>query len=155
MTTMAKEITGFTNTIKDAINRKNFGFVFSSENAQIQDKDIRRITVYKARSMAMSEDGFDSIYKTLVSTYIERILRYQTGDFKHENIVRFFSNNPSSQKSKWLSSRGSVNSIIQDGDDMSFIIDEKSNMCHIDLVFNGNVKNLEVMITKGTSSVKS
>ncbi len=155
VTTMAKEITGFTNTIKDAINRKNFGFVFSSENAQLQDKDIRRITVYKARSMAMSEDGFDSIYKTLVSTYIERILRYQTGDFKHENIVRFFSNNPSSQKSKWLGSRGSVNSIIQDGDDMSFIIDEKSNMCHIDLVFNGNVKNLEVMITKGTSSVKS
>lgn len=38
---------------------------------------------------------------------------------------------------------------------MSFIIDEKSNMCHIDLVFNGNVKNLEVMITKGTSAMKA
>lgn len=155
VTTMAKEITGFTNKIKDSINSKNFGFVFSSENAQLQEKDIRRITVYKARSMALSEDGFDSIYKTLVSTYIERILRYQTGDFKHENIVRFFSNNPSSQKSKWLGSRGYVNSIIQDGDDMSYVIDEKSNMCHIDLVFNGNVKNLEVMITKGTSPVKA
>ncbi|MFB5763900.1 transcriptional regulator [Paenibacillus medicaginis] len=155
VTTMAKEITGFTNKIKDSINRKNFGFVFSSENAQLQDKDIRRITVYKARSMALAEDGFDSIYKTLVSTYIERILRYQTGDFKHENIVRFFSNNPSSQKSRWLGSRGFVNSIIHDGDDMSYVIDEKSNMCHIDLVFNGNVKNLEVMITKGTSPVKA
>ncbi|MDT3428974.1 hypothetical protein J2Z22_004570 [Paenibacillus forsythiae] len=155
VTTMAKEITGFTNNIKDAINRKNFGFVFSSENAQLQDKDIRRITVYKARSMALSEDGFDSIYKTLVSTYIERILRYQTGDFKHENIVRFFSNNPSSQKSKWIGTRGYINSIIQDGDDISYVIDEKSNLCHIDLVFNGNVKNLEVMITKGTSPVKA
>lgn len=155
VTTMAKEITGFTNNIKDSINRKNFGFVFSSENAQLQDRDIKRITVYKARSLAMSEDGFDSIYKTLVSTYIERMLRFQTGDFKHENIVRFFSNNPSSQKSKWLGTRGYVNSIIQDGDDMSYIIDEKSHMCHIDLVFNGNVKNLDVTITKGTTPVKA
>jgi hypothetical protein len=154
VTTMAKEISGFTNNIKDSINRKNFGFVFSSENAQLQGKDIKRITVYKARSLAGAEDGFDSIYKTLVSTYIERILRFQTGDFKHDNIVRFFSNNPSSQKSKWLSVRGYVNSIIQDGDDMSYIIDEKSNLCHIDLVFNGNVKNLEVTITKGTTPVK-
>ncbi|WP_068777230.1 transcriptional regulator [Paenibacillus sp. FJAT-26967] len=154
VSTMAKEISGFTNNIKDAINRKNFGFIFSSENAQLQDRDIKRITVYKARSLAMAEDGFDSIYKTLVSTYIERILRFQTGDFKHENIVKFFSNNPSSQKSKWLGTRGFVNSIIQDGDDMSYIIDDKSNLCHIDLVFNGNVKNLEVTITKGTSPVK-
>lgn len=155
VTTMTKEISGFTNTIKDSINRKNFGFIFSSENAQLQDTDIKRITVYKSRSMAMSEDGYDSIYKTQVSTYIERFLRFQTGDFKHENIVKFFSNNPSSQKSRWLGKRGSVNSIIQEGDDMSYIIDEKSNLCHIDLVFNGNVKNLEVMITKGTSTVKA
>ncbi|BAH45459.1 hypothetical protein BBR47_44820 [Brevibacillus brevis NBRC 100599] len=155
ITTMAKEISGFTNNIKDSINRKNFGFVFSSENAQIQGKDIKRITVYKARSLAMAEDGFDSIYKTLVSTYIERILRFQTGDFKHDNIVKFFSNNPSSQKSKWLGTRGFVNSIIHDGDDMSYIIDDKSNLCHIDLVFNGNVKNLEVTITKGTTPVKA
>lgn len=86
---MAKEISGFTNNIKDAINRRNFGFVFSSENAQLQNTDIKRITVYKARSLAMEEDGFDSIYKTQVSTYIERILRFQSGDFKYDNIVRF------------------------------------------------------------------
>ncbi|WP_347722676.1 transcriptional regulator [Lysinibacillus capsici] len=155
VTTMAKEISGFTNNIKDAINSRSFGFVFSSENAQLQDKDIRRITVYKARSLAMEEDGFDSIYKTQVSTYIERILRFQSGDFKHENIVRFFSNNPSSQKSKWLNDKGYVNSIIHDGDDIGYIIDEKTSTCQIDLVFNGNVKNLEVMITKGTSAVKA
>lgn len=155
VTTMAKEISGFTNNIKDAINSRSFGFVFSSENAQLQDKDIKRITVYKARSLAMEEDGFDSIYKTQVSTYIERILRFQSGDFKHDNIVRFFSNNPSSQKSKWLNDKGHVNSVIQDGDDIGYIIDEKTSLCQIDLVFNGNVKNLEVMITKGTSAVKA
>lgn len=155
VTTMAKEISGFTNNIKDAINSRSFGFVFSSENAQLQDKDIKRITVYKARSLAMDDNGFDSIYKTQVSTYIERILRFQSGDFKHDNIVKFFSNNPNSQKSKWLNDKGYVNSIIQEGDDIGYVIDEKTSLCQIDLVFNGNVKNLEVTITKGTSAVKA
>lgn len=154
VTTMAKEISGFTNNIKDSINRRNFGFVFSSENAQLQGKDIKRITVYKARSLALTEDGFDSIYKTSVSTYIERILRFQTSDFKQDNIVKFFSNNPNSQKSKWINSKSSINSIIQEGDDLNYIIDDTSNLCQIDLVFNGNVKNLEVAITKSTSAVK-
>ncbi len=48
-----------------------------------------------------------------------------------------------------------VNSIIHDGDDIGYIIDEKTSLCQIDLVFNGNVKNLEVTITKGTSAVKA
>lgn len=154
VTTMAKEISGFTNKIKDAINSKNFGFVFSSENAQLEGKDIKRITVYKARSLSLTDNGFDSIYKTLISTYTERMLRFQTNDFKQDNIIKFFSNNPSSQKSKWLSDKGYINSIIQDGDDINYDIDELSNLCQIDLLFNGNVKNLEVSITKSTSSVK-
>ncbi|MCH1626000.1 transcriptional regulator [Fredinandcohnia quinoae] len=157
-TTMAKEISGFTNTIKDSINQRSFGFIFSSDNAQVDKKDVTRISVYKARSLSSSIDdgvGFDSIYKTLVSTYIERILRFQTGDFKHDNIVKFFSNNPSSQKSKWLKSKEFVNSVLQDGDDISYTIDERNNLCHIDIVFNGNVKNLEVTITKGTTAVKA
>lgn len=42
-TTMAKEITGYTNDIKSDINRKNFGFVFSSENAVLKDMNIQNI----------------------------------------------------------------------------------------------------------------
>jgi hypothetical protein len=147
-TTLAKEISGFTNNIKNAINRKSFGFVFSSENAQVQGKDIRQITVYKARSLLTAGNDFESIYKTLVTTYIERMLRFHTNDFKQDNIVKFFSNNPNSQKSKWLSTTGYINSIIQEGDDINFSIDDKNDLCNIDITFNGNVKNLEVEITR-------
>ncbi|WP_371367041.1 hypothetical protein SRRS_11640 [Sporomusa rhizae] len=147
-TTLAKEISGFTNNIKNAINKRNFGFVFSSENAQVQGKDIKKITVYKARSLATDGDDFEAIYKTTVSTYIERILRFTSNDFKQDNIVYFFSKNPTSQKSAWLDSRGYVNSIIQEGDDINYTIDEKNGVCNIDLTFNGNIKNLEVEITK-------
>jgi hypothetical protein len=151
-TTMAKEISGFTNNIKNAINRKNFGFIFSSENAQVQGKDIKKITVYKARSLAGDGDEFDSIYKTTVSTYIERILRFSSNDFKQDNIVWFFSKNPSSQKSIWLSAKSYINSIIQEGDDINYAIDDKNGLCQIDITFNGNVKNLEVAITKNTAA---
>ncbi|HOV27075.1 MAG TPA: transcriptional regulator [Pseudobacteroides sp.] len=147
-TTMAKEITGFTNNIKDEINKRSFGFVFSSENAQVDGKDVKRITVYKARSLAMTDNGFDSIYKTTVSTYIERILRFTTNDFKQDKIEWFFSNNPKSQKEVWKADSRYINSIVQPGDDLNYSIDEMTNMCNIDLTFNGNVKNLEVVISK-------
>lgn len=153
-TTMAHEITGFTNTIKNAINAKGFGFVFASENAQYQGRDIKNITIYKARTLAMGDNNnFESVYKTLASTYIERILRYITNDFKQDNVVKFFSNNPASQKSVWITDKNFVNSIIQDGDDLGYSIDDETNVCNINLGFNGNVKHLEIEITKSTSTI--
>lgn len=152
-TTLGKEITGFTNRIKDIINKSNFGFIFSSENASLKGKDIKRITIYKARTLAVTEnDGYEPLYKTLVSTFVERVLRYDTSDFKQDKIIKFFSNHPESQKRRWVEASGYINSIIQPGDDIGFSIDEEENICHINLIFNGSPKNLEVSITKSTAS---
>lgn len=153
LTTMGKEITGFTNRIKDIINKSNFGFIFSSENASLKGKDVKRITVYKARTLAVTEnDGYEPLYKTLVSTFVERVLRFDTSDFKQDKIIKFFSNHPESQKRRWVEASGYINSIIQPGDDIGFSIDEEENICHINLIFNGSPKNLEVSITKSTAS---
>ncbi len=46
-TVMAKEITGFTNSIKNEINRHSFGFGFSSENAVLGTENVHNIMVYK------------------------------------------------------------------------------------------------------------
>ncbi len=154
-TTMSQEITGFTNAIKNAINNKGFGFVFASENSQIQGREIKNITVYKARTMAMVDDNYDSLYKTMMSTYVERILRYVSNDFKQENVVRFFSNHPQSQRSLWNDDNRFVNAIIQEGDELDCVVDEATNTCDIRLGFNGNVKNLRVSVTKATSSAKA
>lgn len=153
-TTMSQEITGFTNAIKNSINNKGFGFVFASENSQIQGREIKNITVYKARTMAMVDDNYDSLYKTMMSTYVERILRYVSNDFKQENVVRFFSNHPQSQRSLWNDDNRFVNAIIQEGDELDCVVDEATNTCDIRLGFNGNVKNLRVSVTKATSSAK-
>lgn len=148
-TTMAKEITGYTIATKDSINRNNFGFVFSSDNVQLNGQLINNIIVYKARTLATNEDGvFEPLYKTITTTYIERILRYMTSDFKEDKIKEFFSTNPNSQKNKWIKSKenGSINSVLQSGDDLSMIIDGETCLLHI--VFNGDIKNLTLEITK-------
>ena len=149
---MAKEITGYTNTIKNAINNKGFGFVFASESSQLQGREIKNITVYKARTLALVDDAYDSLYKTMVSTYVERILRYMTNDFKVDNVEKFFGNHPKSQKSVWGADRNFVNAILDNGDEIDSVIDEATNECNIRIAFNGNVKNLKVSVTKTSTA---
>ena len=147
-TTLAKEISGYTNNIKDSINDKNFGFVFSSDNNQLDGQEIKQITVYKARSMQIVDNDFESIFKTLSATYITRIMRAKTGDYKHDNVIHFFSANPESQLNRWMRKAEFVNSVILPVDSMSYDIDEKYNICNVNLNFNGNSKNLEILLNK-------
>ena len=95
---------------------------------------------------------YEPAYKTQVSTYIERILRYVTADFKEDNIKTFFSNNPESQKSKWLVYKNCINAIIKDGDNLDYNIDSEYGICELTISFNGSPRNLEVQINRLTSN---
>lgn len=154
-TTMPKEITGFTNNIKSQINQKNFGWVFASENQSLNGETITNISIYKARNLLYDTElsSFEPVYKTQVTTYIERILRFITGDFKEDNIKNFFSNNPQSQKSKWLEKKDCINAIITEGDSLDYIIDEENGVCELTISFNGSPRNLEVQINRLTSNI--
>ena len=109
--------------------------------------------MYKARNLLYDTDKstYEPIYKTQVSTYIERILRHATSDFKQDNIIQFFSNNPTSQKSKWLSDKEKVNAIIGVGDDIAYEINEDTGRCELSIFFDGNARNLEVIISRMTA----
>lgn len=152
-TSMTKEISGFTNAIKAGINHTGFGFVFSSDNAQYKGREIKNITVYKARNLLSNGNEFEPIYKTLVLTYIERMLRFNSGDFKQDKILKFFSSNPNSQKSHWDADRQHVNSILQDGDELDYVIDEKNGICNVQLTFANTTRNLKVQLTRKAGSV--
>ena len=147
-TSMTKEISGLTNAIKNSINNTGFGFVFTSDNAQHKGREIKNVMVYKARNLLSNGTEFEPIYKTLLVTYIERMLRFYSGDFKQDKILQFFSNNPSSQKSKWDANRQYVNSLLQDGDELDFSIDEKNGICNIQLTFSNTTRNLKVELTR-------
>lgn len=79
---------------------------------------------------------------------IERMLRFYSGDFKQDKILTFFSNNPNSQKSRWDADRQYVNSILQDGDELDFSIDEKNGVCDVLVTFANTTKNLKVQLTR-------
>ncbi len=148
-TTMAKEISGFTNTIKDRINQFGYGFIFSSDTAHVKKEKIKNIIVYKARTLSKNSSGmYEPLYKTLTTTFIERTLRFITTDFKEDKLDFFFSTHPESQKSIWAKDEKFVNGIMQKGDDMSHIIDEENGICQLNITFAGNVKNLQVEINK-------
>ena len=148
-TTMSKEISGFTNSIKDRINQFNYGFIFSSDSAHLQKEKIKNIVVYKARTMARNSEGtYESLYKTLTTTFIERTLRFVTTDFKEDKLNMFFSTNPESQRSIWTKDLKFVNGIMQKGDDITHTIDEENGICQLNITFAGNVKNLQVEINK-------
>ncbi len=153
-TSLAKEITGFTGSVKEGINKKGFGFVFSSENVTYGGTAITNIMVYKARNLLYDEEQgvYEPIYKTQVTSYIHRIMRNLTGDFKQDRLVNFFSSNPNSQKSQWLEKKKCVNAIIGNGDDINFKLDEENGICDLGITFNGNVKNMEIAITRSTSA---
>lgn len=152
LTSMPKEITGFTNVIKNQINARNFGFLFASENASVEGRNVTDICVYKARNLMYDTEHstYEQSYKTQVTTYIERILRHETNDFKEDNMKTFFSANPTSQKSKWLVSKEAVNAIIGSGDDINFEINESTGRCELSIFFDGNARNLEVQISRVT-----
>ena len=144
---------GFTNSIKGQVSRNNFGWIFASENAALDGMNITQITVYKARNLLYDPDEstYEPAYKTQVTTYIERILRHATGDFKQDNIVQFFSNNPKSQKSLWLAKKDCVNAVVEEGDSLDYSIDETTGICDLTIYFDGNARNLEVMISRVSS----
>lgn len=152
-TSMTKEISGFTNAIKNSINNTGFGFVFTSDNAQHKGKEIKNIMVYKARNLLSNGSEFEPIYKTMVITYIERMLRFYSGDFKQDKILKFFSNNPNSQKSLWDANRQYVNSILQDGDELDYSIDEKNGICNVQVTFSNTTRNLKVELTRKAGAV--
>jgi len=153
-TTMPKEITGFTNSIKDQINRKNFGWIFASENASLEGQNITQVTIYKARSLLYDPErsAYEPAYKTQATTYIERILRHDTGDFKEDRLKLFFSNNPASQKSKWLAKKDCMNAVLEDGDNLDYEIDEETGLCQLTIYYDGNARNLEVQINRLSSN---
>jgi hypothetical protein len=151
-TTLAKEIAGYPQKIKNDINHQGFGFVFGSENLKTPGgRMVSNLIVYKARSLASDGQNFEPIFQTQVAAFFERTLRIMTGDNKMDNIKYFFSANPNSQMSSWKKREEYVNAIVQVGDTVTHEIDNVSNACDIQFIFNGLSKNLRVKLNRSNA----
>jgi hypothetical protein len=146
-TTLAREIAGFTTTVKEDINSQNFGFIFASEKARDKKgRAINHLTVYKARSLAKDGVTYEPIYRTQVTTYFQRVLQQVTGDNKADNITFFFSPNPSSQMSVWKGQKDFVNAIIKAEDTVTYQMEAAGRDCEITFSFGGNTRNMKITL---------
>ena len=153
-TTLAKEIAGYPQKVKNDINHQGFGFIFGSENFKTPNgRTVNHLIVYKARSLALASDGlnFEPIFQTQVEAFFYRTLQMLTGDNKIDNVRYFFSANPQSQMSLWQKRNEFVNAIIKVGDQVTYEIDPASNSCDIKFVFDGLSKNLRVKLHRSNS----
>ncbi len=126
-------------------NHMKVKIAYYREDREIDIPEKNLIGVLRPKEIQPADEP---IYKTLVVTYIERMLRFYSGDFKQDKILTFFSNNPNSQKSRWDADRQYVNSILQDGDELDFSIDEKNGVCDVLVTFANTTKNLKVQLTR-------
>jgi len=150
-TTLAREISGFTEVVKSDINKAGFGFILASEKQELKGQPVNFLTVYKARSLAFDGYTYEPLFQGRLAVYYQRILRQVTGDYKYDNVKFFFSANPDSQMSKWLKLKDSVNAIVQPSDEVTYELDENGDNCDIHFTFGGVQKNVRVRLQKATA----
>lgn len=110
-----------------------------------------KMTILTERTMGYSYGNQMLISMIQTSIYIERMIQYETQDFKKNLIRDFFLKKPDSLIVRWKP-RGSgwVNQILKDDEELSYDLDEKSGSCTFSLQFknHGYVKNHRVEIFK-------
>lgn len=141
----AKEISGFTNDVKEEIDQNKFGFVFSSDNYTLDGKVISGITVMSARSMHMDRRTYRSIFQTTRRTYIERMMAAQLRNKDERSIRAYFE--PSGQISEWMKFGTWDNSIIREGERVE-LENIGEGLCDIRIESKGVSESFTINITE-------
>lgn len=141
----AKEISGFTNDVKEEIDQSKFGFVFSSDNYTLDGKVISGITVMSARSMHMDRRTYRSIFQTTRRTYIERMMAAQLRNKDEKSIRAYFE--PSGQISEWMKFGTWDNSIIREGERVE-LENIAEGLCDIRIESKGVSESFTINITE-------
>lgn len=141
----AKEISGYTNSIREEIETKKFGFVLSSDDYHIDGKEGKGITVMNARSMHMDRRTYRSIFQTTRRTYIERMMAAQLRSKDEKSIRSYFE--PSGQISQWQKFGNWVNSIIREGEKVE-LQNIEEGVCDIRIESKGISESFTIEITE-------
>lgn len=139
-TTMAREVLNFPKEQLQEIQRKGVGVVL----VPIQGK----IVVCTDRTLAYLKGINDEIHHIQTVNYIQRVIRYVTQDYKEHLIRQFFQNRAGNTKMHWMENRKSINSILKEGETLTYELDEKNHTCTFTVTFEKNRKGETVKIAK-------
>lgn len=80
-------------------------------------------------------------------TYIERILRFATQDFKSTQLEQFFERRPGSIMEQWLQNQTDWNSIIKKGERLKHHFDHEKMICNISVEFHDCIGERTIPMT--------
>ncbi len=133
---MYPEVMGYSEEVYDQIMRLARGMVFAP---------------YKGKVIALTDRVYsykqgkpDCIAIIQTMTYIERIIRYESQDYKEHLIKEFFQSRPGSIISRWKDNSGCVNGILKKEEQIEYSINEKDNSCTFKIRFRE--RNMEDVV---------
>lgn len=108
--------------------RRSRGILFGQRNGKMM------ILTDRAFSYGVNHPVLISMIQTM--NYIERVIQYETQDFKKNLILQFFQQRPDSIISKWNSrEKDMVNPILREEESLAYEIEENDRQCTFTIRF--------------------
>lgn len=107
-----------------------------------------RTVLLSDRSASYLYGREDTLHEIQTMTYIERIVRMKTQDFKSASVSRFFQKRPGSILWQWSAQPRFINSILKKDETISCHFDENTERYTLDIRFQGGRKEWEIKNTK-------
>lgn len=139
-TVMKKEVFYYQRKLLDDIENRSMGIVFMPCN--------QGVVVATDRCMSFQTGKNDCVATVQTLRYMEQIIQRSTQDFKSELIKNFFQNRPNSTKDKWCSNRQFINSILKEGEKLTYQLNETDGYCIFKVEFQNISKDKRVNISK-------
>lgn len=135
-TQMFREVVGYTHDLYSQIERLARGIVFAPYRGKVIALTDRAYS-YKASTP-------DCIATIQTLTYMERIIRYESQDYKEHLIKEFFQARPGSIITRWKENSDCVNGILKKDEQIKYHINEENNTCTFEIQFKE--RNMEDVV---------
>lgn len=139
-TVMKKETFYYQQQLLEDIENKSIGITFMPCN--------QGVVVATDRCMSFQNGKKDCVATVQTLRYLEKIIQRSTQDFKSELIKNFFQNHPNTIKDKWFSNRQFINSILKEGEKLTYQLNETDGYCIFKVEFQDISKDKRVNISK-------
>lgn len=132
---MLSETIEYSQEILEEALQKSRGFLFGQHQG--------KMTVLTDRVFSYHRNYRLSCSMVQTSTYMERMIQYETQDFKKNLIAQFFQHRPGSTIAMWSAGdKNTLNAILKDGESITYKLDEKQENCTFFIEFNDEDNNV-------------
>ena len=132
---MLSETIEYSQEILEEALQKSRGFLFGQHQG--------KMTVLTDRVFSYNRNYRLLCSMVQTSTYMERMIQYETQDFKKNLITQFFQHRPGSTIAMWSADdKNTLNAILKDGESITYKLDEKQENCTFFIEFNDEDNNV-------------